>query len=52
MGKDELHLMFGPVVLMSGTPIFADRPPNTLRLIESRTWDGSGNVLVRYTTHS
>lgn len=45
---DELHLMIGPVVLGAGTPVF-DGPPNaSLRLIDTRTWDGSGNVLVRY----
>jgi dihydrofolate reductase len=45
---DELHLMIGPVVLSAGTPVF-DAPPNaSLRLIDTRTWDGSGNVLVRY----
>jgi riboflavin biosynthesis pyrimidine reductase len=58
---DELHLMVGPVVVGGGTPIF-DGPPITsahrpdrpfggrqsLRLVEARTWEGSGNVLVRY----
>jgi dihydrofolate reductase len=45
---DELHLMIGPVVIGAGTPVF-DGPPNaSLRLIETRTWDGSGNVLVQY----
>jgi len=45
---DELHLMIGPVVLGAGTPLFAGQPPGSLRLIDARTWDGSGNVLVRY----
>ena len=45
---DELHLMIGPVVLGAGTPVFAGRPAVSLRLIDTRTWDGSGNVLVRY----
>lgn len=45
---DELHLMIGPVVVGSGTPLFAGQPPVSLRLIDTRTWDGSGNVLVRY----
>ena len=45
---DELHLMIGPVVLEAGTPIFEGQPAVSLRLIETRTWDGSGNVLVRY----
>ena len=45
---DELHLMIGPVVVGAGTPVFDGRPPTSLRLLETRTWDGSGNVLVRY----
>jgi len=45
---DELHLMIGPVVLGAGTPIFAGQPAVSLRLLDTRTWDGSGNVLVRY----
>jgi dihydrofolate reductase len=45
---DELHLMIGPVVLGAGTPVFDGPPKASLRLIDTRTWDGSGNVLVRY----
>ena len=45
---DELHLMIGPVVLGAGTPLFDEQPAVSLRLIDSRTWDGSGNVLLRY----
>ncbi|MCI0649653.1 MAG: dihydrofolate reductase family protein [Chloroflexi bacterium] len=45
---DELHLMVGPVVLGAGTPLFDGRPAVTLRLMDTRTWDGSGIVLVRY----
>jgi dihydrofolate reductase len=48
---DELHLMIAPVVLGGGTPIFTDQPPVSLRLIDSCTWQGSGNVLVRYAVH-
>jgi dihydrofolate reductase len=48
---DELHLMIGPVVLGAGTPLFDGRPAASLRLIDTRTWDGSGNVLVRYEVH-
>ncbi len=45
---DELHLMIGPVVIGAGTPVF-DGPPNaSLWLIDTRTWEGSGNVLVQY----
>jgi dihydrofolate reductase len=45
---DELHLMIGPVVVGGGTPVFDGQPPVSLRLVGTRTWDGSGNVLVRY----
>jgi len=45
---DELHLMIGPVVLGAGTPVFGSRPVGPLRLVGTRTWEGSGNVLVRY----
>ncbi len=45
---DELHLMMGPVVLGAGTPVFDGQTAVSLRLIDTRTWDGSGNVLVRY----
>jgi dihydrofolate reductase len=45
---DELHFMICPVVLGAGTPIFDGKPPVSLRLIDTRTWEGSGNVLVQY----
>ena|SRR5437764_877954 len=45
---DELHLMIGPVVLGGGTPIFAGQPPVSLRLVDTRRWDSSENLLVRY----
>jgi dihydrofolate reductase len=45
---DELHFMIGPVVLGAGTPVFDGKPPVSLRLIDTRTWDDSGNVLVQY----
>jgi len=45
---DELHLMVGPVVLGSGTPVFEGQTAPSLRLAGSRTWDGSGTVLVQY----
>jgi len=45
---DELHLMIGPVVLGAGTPVFDGKPAVSLRLIDTRTWESSGNVLVRY----
>jgi dihydrofolate reductase len=45
---DELHLMISPVVVGAGTPVFDGQPAVSLRLIDARTWDGSGNVLVQY----
>ena len=45
---DELHLMVGSVIVGAGTPIFDGQPTVSLRLIDTRTWDGSNNVLVRY----
>jgi hypothetical protein len=40
--------MIGPVLVGAGTPIFDGKPPVSLRLIDTRTWDDSGNILVRY----
>ncbi len=45
---DELHLMIGPGVLGDGVRAFEARPPVTLRLIDSRTWEGSSLLLIRY----
>ncbi|MBN1319551.1 MAG: dihydrofolate reductase family protein [Thermoleophilia bacterium] len=45
---DELHLMISPVVLGAGTPVFDGKPPAAFRLMDARTWKGSGIVLLRY----
>jgi dihydrofolate reductase len=45
---DELHLIVAPVVLGAGTPIFNGKPPVSLQLIDTRTWDGSGLVVIQY----
>jgi dihydrofolate reductase len=45
---DELHLMICPVLVGAGTPLFEARPPVSLRLLDTRTWDDSGNVLAKY----
>lgn len=45
---DELHLMISPVVLGAGTSLFDGQPAVSLGLVDTRMWDGSGNVLLRY----
>ena len=45
---DELHLMIGQVIVGAGTPVFDGQPAVSLRLIDTRTFSGSENVLVRY----
>jgi dihydrofolate reductase len=45
---DEIHLMVGNVVLGAGIPAFAGKPDASLRLIETRRWEDSDNVLLRY----
>jgi riboflavin biosynthesis pyrimidine reductase len=45
---DELHLIVGAAVVGGGTPIFGSRPPGGLRLVDTRRFDGSDNLVLRY----
>jgi hypothetical protein len=40
--------MTGPVVVGSGHVDLRPQAPVALRVVGTRTWDESGNVLVRY----
>jgi riboflavin biosynthesis pyrimidine reductase len=43
---DEIHLMISPAALGGGTPLF--QTPADLGLLDARRFDGSDNVLLRY----
>jgi len=45
---DEIHLLIGNRVLGQGIPVFVGQTPTTLRLIDTRRWEDSDNVLLRY----
>ena len=45
---DEIHLVVGPAALVDGTRIFD--APTELTLMESRRFEGSDNILLRYAT--
>jgi dihydrofolate reductase len=45
---DEIHLLIGNLVLGQGIPVFVGKTPTSLRLIDTRRWEDSDNVLLRY----
>lgn len=49
---DELQVTVFPLIAGDGIPLFDGRPPVTLKLVHTRTWQDSGNVLLCYQVRS
>jgi hypothetical protein len=45
---DELHLTISPVIAGGGLPLSTSRPRVSLKLLSTRTWADSGNILTIY----
>ena len=45
---DEIHLLVGNLILGQGIPVFVGKTPAALRLVDTRRWEDSDNVLLRY----
>ncbi|MCC6397276.1 MAG: dihydrofolate reductase family protein, partial [Bacteroidetes bacterium] len=45
---DELHVIIGAGVLVEGIRAFETESPGSLRLLDTRTFDGSNLLLARY----
>jgi dihydrofolate reductase len=45
---DEIHLLIGSLILGQGVPVFVGKTPAALRLVDTRRWEDSDNVLLRY----
>ena len=45
---DEIHLLVGNLILGQGVPVFVGKTPVALRLVDTRRWEDSDNVLLRY----